>query len=221
MALNASDILAGALKAGDSMPEFTLSDARGETMALRSLLTSGPVVISFFRGDWCDYCAMELAALAAIHDQIHRLGSKLIAISPQAPDARCRRETAEVPFPLLFDREAKVARRCGITFTLAEELRPIYIAAGRKPPARGADNWLLPLPAIYVLDWTGEIVFSYLDTDYTSRFEPTDVLTVLTPLVHRMAQDQARRNSNTSSAGAPIPRSTRATRIKRSTKRTS
>jgi peroxiredoxin len=66
-------------------------------------------------------------------------GATLIAISPQAPEARIRCDAPEPPFPLLFDSEAKVARRCGIAFTLSEELRPIYTGAGRRLPSEGRD----------------------------------------------------------------------------------
>jgi len=88
MALRQSGILERALRAGERMPEFTLPDTRARAVALARLLLRGPVVVSFYRGDWCDYCAMELAALTAIHDQVKGLGATLIGISPQAPEAR-------------------------------------------------------------------------------------------------------------------------------------
>jgi peroxiredoxin len=42
---------------------------RGRRQALR-IRRSGFVVISFFRGDWCPFCMLELKALAAIHPEI-------------------------------------------------------------------------------------------------------------------------------------------------------
>lgn len=190
--LQATDIAARAIKAGMHMPEFKLPDERGQAVALRGLLLRGPIVVSFYRGDWCDYCVMELAALAAVYHEIRGLGSNLIAISPQAPEARLKREPVAPPFPLLFDAGARVARRCGIAFTLPEDVRPIYAGAGRKPPAEGPDNWRLPVPATFIVDWTGEVVFSFLDTDYTCRLEPTDILAVLASLARRMDRERPR-----------------------------
>jgi len=189
-ALADTGIVDRALKAGFSMPEFTLFDLSGQAVSLHSLLVRGPVVVSFYPGDWCDYCVMELAALAAIHDEVLQLGASLVAVSPQAPQTRPKSSVTEPPFPLLFDAEAKVARRCGIAFPLSEELRPIYTGAGRRPSSEGQDNWLLPLPATYIVDWTGEIVFSFLDTDYTSRLEPAEILAVLAPLARRTDREQ-------------------------------
>src|SRR4029450_1121585 len=84
MALHQTDILERALKAGERMPGFTLPDTQGRSVALAGLLVRGPVVVSFYRGDWCDYCAMELAALSAIYDQVKGVGATLIGISPHA-----------------------------------------------------------------------------------------------------------------------------------------
>lgn len=207
MALRQSDILERSLKAGNSMPEFALPDTRGHAVALAGLLLRGPVVVSFYRGDWCDYCAMELAALTAIHDRVNDLGAALIAISPQAPETRIRFHGAEPPFPLLFDAEAKVTRRCGIAFTLSDELREIYTGAGLRPSVDGRDDWLLPLPATYVVDWTGEIVLSYVDTDYTNRLEPCDIIMVLSHLARRTESGRLPRVRKAGSKDA-TPRST-------------
>jgi len=152
MDLDKSRILEKALKAGERMPGFTLPDTQGRAVSLAGLLLRGPVVVSFYRGDWCDYCAMELAALSTVHDQVKELGVSLIGISPQAPEARIRCDDPEPPFPLLFDAGAKVARRCRIAFALSDELRPIYTQAGYRPPRDVKDKWLLPLTATYVLD---------------------------------------------------------------------
>ena len=48
--LIASGIVEKALKAGNKAPAFTLPDVTGDDIALRDLLKSGPVVLSFYRG---------------------------------------------------------------------------------------------------------------------------------------------------------------------------
>jgi hypothetical protein len=53
-ALRQTDIVERALKAGEPMPGFTLPDTQGRAVALAGLLVRGPVVVSFYRGDWCD-----------------------------------------------------------------------------------------------------------------------------------------------------------------------
>jgi peroxiredoxin len=38
------------------LPDFLMTDTDGRLVALESLLGKGPLVISFNRGPWCDYC---------------------------------------------------------------------------------------------------------------------------------------------------------------------
>lgn len=128
MARHQSDILENALMAGERMPGFTLQDTQGQAVWLARLLLRGPVVVSFFRGDWCDYCAMELAALSADHDQVKALGASLVGISPQAPEARIRCVGPEPPFPLLFNAGAKLAQRCRIEVTFDRMMDDAIVA---------------------------------------------------------------------------------------------
>ncbi len=50
--LNNSGILDKVLKVGDPAPEFSLPDENGDPVELKGLLAQGPVVISFYRGQW-------------------------------------------------------------------------------------------------------------------------------------------------------------------------
>jgi len=50
--LKNSGILDKVLKVGESAPEFSLPDENGNLVALTGLLARGPVVISFYRGQW-------------------------------------------------------------------------------------------------------------------------------------------------------------------------
>lgn len=50
--LMSSDILEHIRKAGQQAPVFTLSDASGQPVSSKELLTRGPLVISFYRGIW-------------------------------------------------------------------------------------------------------------------------------------------------------------------------
>ena len=51
--VRSSGVLDHALKVNDSVPDFSLPDAFGHQISLKALLKKGPVVISFYRGEWC------------------------------------------------------------------------------------------------------------------------------------------------------------------------
>lgn len=50
--LKNSGILDKVLQAGESAPDFSLPDVNGNLVELKGLLAEGPVVISFYRGQW-------------------------------------------------------------------------------------------------------------------------------------------------------------------------
>jgi len=50
--LEASGIVGRALKAGIAAPEFSLADSAGDIFSLSDLRRHGPVVLTFFRGNW-------------------------------------------------------------------------------------------------------------------------------------------------------------------------
>lgn len=50
--LSKSNILKHAIRVGDRVADFTLSDASGKDVSLRELRHQGPVVISLYRGIW-------------------------------------------------------------------------------------------------------------------------------------------------------------------------
>ena len=116
--------------------------------------------------------------------EIHALGAQLVAISPELPDnSLSMTEKNAITFQILSDLGNTYARQCGLVYTLAEELRPLYENWGVDLPAANGDNTFeLPLPATYVVDRQSRIVLGFADADYTKRLEPAAVLDALQTL---------------------------------------
>jgi peroxiredoxin len=177
-------LIANAVRAGETAPPFRLQCGHGGFIDLSELRDRGPVVISFFRGDWCPFCVLELEALAHVHSDIERLGATLIALSPQARSKSSPLGgDGELPFPTLYDPGCKIALRYRIALTVPRQFRAAYLALGYPSPAKArSQSWVLPIPATYVLDGTGLIVLSYLDADHTTRLDPAEIVAALTHL---------------------------------------
>lgn len=173
-----------ALKKGNQAPAFSLPNAKEELVSSSELLKKGPLVLNFYRGGWCPYCDLELRAYQKILPEIEKLGAQLIAISPNLPDKSLSTgEKNSLDFGVLSDVENKVARKFGLVFTLAEELRPIYKQFGFDIPGdNGDDSYEIPIPATYVVDSNGAIILAYVDADYTKRLEPAEVIKTLKTL---------------------------------------
>lgn len=179
--LKVSGIENKALKEGDRAPDFSLPNHKGGEVSIGALLEKGPVVISFYRGEWCPYCNLEIKALQDALPEIVDLGASLVAISPQTPPhSQATAEKNALSFDVLSDHGNRVARQFGLVFTLAEELRPIYEQFGLDLPAyNGEDSFELPIPATYVIGAEGVILKAFVDANYTARLEPDEILKVL------------------------------------------
>jgi peroxiredoxin len=182
--LAASDILAGALRAGDAAPRFSLPSAAGTSIALDALLAEGPVVLAFYRGAWCPYCNLALRALQQHQPAIAARGARLVAVSPQVPDESLTLiEREQLEFEMLSDVGSDTAKQYGIAFDLTDELAALYDRLGFDlQRANGGHPRTLPLPATYVIDRDGMIRWAFVDTDYTTRAEPADILGALDAL---------------------------------------
>jgi peroxiredoxin len=172
--LATSGLVNQALQRGDRMPDFELPDATGKTVKSADLRKSGLLLVSFYRGEWCPYCNLELRALQEKHAAIATTGAKLVAISPQTPDySLTTQQKHDLKFPVLSDLGNKVARRFGLVFELDESLRPIYQAFGIDLKAHNGDeSFELPVPATYLIGRDGGVLESFVNTDYRSRLEP-------------------------------------------------
>ena len=172
-----------ALTVGQSAPDFTLPDAFGHEVSLHALLAKGPVVISFYRGEWCPFCNIELHALQEKLPRIEKLGATLVAISPEKPDhGIVLTQKNELTFPVLSDFNNTVARRFGIVFEVGRELRTFAKQTFHNDITlrNGEDSHELPVPATYVLDKGGIIRFAHVDADYmTGRADPETVIAAL------------------------------------------
>ncbi len=176
-----SGLIEKAVKTGDTMPDFDLSEVGGDYVRLGDLLQDGPVVISFYRGGWCPYCSLEMQALQRALPDIEQVGGHLIAIAPELPEqAGQTRDKGNLTFPLLHDRNNALARACGLVFTLPDMLRPVYEGFGIDlEESQGNDHFELPVPATLIVRPDGVVAFAFVDVDYTQRLEPASIIETL------------------------------------------
>ncbi len=170
-----------ALKKGDMAPSFVLPDENGTSVDSAELLKRGPLVVTFYRGVWCPYCNLDLEAIEAAAGKIRELGASLVVISPQtAANSRKAREKHNLSFPVLSDQGGRVADAFRIRFTLAPEIVPIYKGFGVDLEQVNSDpSWTLPMPARFLIDQSGKIIYAEVNPDYTHRPDPDEVIAAL------------------------------------------
>ena len=176
--LEVSGVYERVLKVGDKAPDFTLKNHEGKDVSLSALLEKGPVVLTWYRGGWCPYCNIALAALTEKNDEITELGATLIALTPELPDATAGSVKEQgLAFQVLTDKNHALADKFGLTFPLNEDTRKRYQEKFKLEERSGkeaADR--LPLPGTYVISQEGIITYAFADADYRRRAEPERIV---------------------------------------------
>ena len=163
---------------GETLPAFSMTDSEGNLVRLASLVAKGPLVISFNRGPWCDYCGLELRALARAYPDIVAAGGDVISIVPEtAHYERNLQKMREVPFRVLTDLDLAYALSLGLVFWLGEKLKEMYRGFGIDlTQFQGHGGWFLPIPATLVVGRDGRVKARFVDPDFRHRMNMEDIL---------------------------------------------
>lgn len=180
----ASGLAGHVLEPGQAAPGFTLPSATAEPVSLAHLLLQGPVVLVFYRGNWCPYCNVQLRAYQQLLPELAQHGATLVAISPQTPDLTVLTASEkELSFPVLSDVGNVVARQYGLAYKVgvevADALRSVGIDLGAH---NGTDDDELPLTATFIIGTDGLIKWSWAEANFKHRADPAEILAALAQL---------------------------------------
>ena len=179
--LKAHHLAENVLPAGAKAPPFELQDHDGKIVSSSGLLAKGRLVVCFIRGRWCPFCVGQMEAMNLILPQIEQAGAGLVAISPQTvKQSFFMHDQHKLRFPLLSDVGNKVARQFGLTYRVPPLQEAVYRRAFVNLPfTNGDESWELPIPATYILDRDGSVLYTSANEDYTERPEPADLVGAL------------------------------------------
>jgi len=174
-------LAANILAVGAKAPEFQLSDHDGKPVSSSDLLAKGRLVLCFIRGRWCPFCVGQMEAMNLAVPEIAQVGASLIAISPQTvKQSFFMHDQHKLRFPLLADAGNQVARKFALTYRVPELQEAVYRRAFVNLPfANGDESWELPIPATYILDRDGSVLYASANEDYTERPEPGEIIAAL------------------------------------------
>lgn len=162
--------------------DFKGKDQRDKDVSLKELRKKGNVVVLFYRGNWCPYCNRELKRFQDSLILIENKGAQLVAITPEAAegvDSTVAKTGAS--FPILYDQDMKIANAYHVAFKVDDRTLGRYKNAGidlLKNNSQTKEAYL-PVPAVYIVNKDGSVVFRYFDEDYKKRVWVKDILNAL------------------------------------------
>ncbi len=174
--LLAQDITAE-LPMGSPAPDFIATDQNGRELSLASLTQKGPVVILFYRGEWCPYCNKQLSEMQDSLALITGKGATVLAVTPETSEnvAKTVAKT-KTSFSIISDKGLKIMKAYQVAFAVDEATQKKYKGYGIDfEKANGENKAVLPVPAVYVINKEGKIAFSYFDTNYRKRLSVKEI----------------------------------------------
>lgn len=169
------------LTVGTIAPDIEAFDHQDQKIELDRLLESGPVVITFYRGEWCPHCNNYMMNLQDSLYLIKSYGATVIAITPESDmyiDETIGKTGAD--FSIIWDENHKIMDDYKVSFRLGGTKNAIYKIGGiNVSKASGSDHRILPVPATYIIGADGKIKGGFFNEDYTLRMPVKDILIIL------------------------------------------
>lgn len=163
------------LLVGQNAPNSQLQTVDGAPVSLKAFTMQKPTVLIFYRGGWCPYCNTQLAGLKDVEAPLGELGYQIVAISPETP-AQLQEQKLQTKFSvqLLADPELNTIRGFGIGFYVPDATRTKYKSNWdiNLNSDKATGKAVLPAPAVFILDTSGKILFSYVNPDIKTRLSP-------------------------------------------------
>jgi peroxiredoxin len=159
-------------------PDFKGKDQNGNDIRLKDLIKKGKVVLVFYRGEWCPYCNKYLQRLEDSLQLVKDKGATLIAITPEQPGSIAKTiEKTKAAFSILHDENLKIMKAYEVEFEVPENTLKRYRNGGIKlDEVNGKNGNYLPVPATYVIDKDGAVVYRFFNPDYKKRPSVKEIL---------------------------------------------
>lgn len=155
---------------GEKFPELILPSTSGVLVRLPHLRPGLRSVVAFLRGHWCPYCRAHGDALRETLDALAADNVRVTLITPEMAHFSSAFGADNPDLEILCDMDHGAATLCGLTTPAGPALVDYFKSDGIDLPRyHGNSDWLVPIPATFVLDEEGRVIARSVDTDFRTR----------------------------------------------------
>jgi peroxiredoxin len=160
---------------GEKIPNLSLKSPKNEDIKIADLFKDKKTVLIFYRGGWCPYCNLHLAAMSEAEKQILDLGYQIIAVSPDAPEnLKITQVKEKLNYTLLSDSKGELIKAVGIAYEAPEYYKSLV-----NKSSNGINSGYLPVPSVFVVNSDSSILFEYISPDIKHRITSELLVAVL------------------------------------------
>ncbi len=176
--LNRGDAAAQTLAPGAALPEVLRPNAEWQLVSSAELLDSGPLVVTFFRGDWRRFCILLLAALKKALPDVRDIGAALVAMTPGTGGRALRARRRQcLKYKMLAGVDNEAAMQFGVVVNPPASYLALLAENGINLAERhGNRAGFMPLPATFVVGSGGVARNAWIGPYVTRRVEPSGIV---------------------------------------------
>lgn len=171
LGIDTSDIPAG-LPIGTKAPLFEAKNTDGEIVNLGNIIAQNPVVLIFYRGEWCPVCSKYLAQLTDSLHQIKAAGAEVLFITPNTTaNATKTKAKYDNLLQVVPDSDGEIMKAYGVDFKVTEQYQKKIKRFLKADIAKSnnQEDAVLPVPATYIIGEKGIILWRHFDLNYKNR----------------------------------------------------
>lgn len=163
---------------GDTAPSFVTSDVKGNEFNLYKELENSKVVLIFYRGVWCPYCNQHVQELTKNIDEIQDAGGKVVLVTPDQPSfVKDMQKNSSEKITFISDNDNKIMDLYDVTFELNEMTSAKWNKQRENvKKTTGKEDYLLPIPATFVIGKDRVINWVHFVSDYKERSDINDII---------------------------------------------
>ncbi len=153
-----------AVSVGEIAPDFTLSDTAGGKFTLSEAVKEAPVVLVFYRGYWCPFCAHQLSDLRELLRKNDKVRMYAVSVDPAG-------KTIQMIKKIEADGKGKIA----YSFLSDPGAKTIDAYGLRDPRYKDQNVDGIPYPTVYVIGRDRKVAWSKLERDFKMRPTNTEI----------------------------------------------
>jgi peroxiredoxin len=160
------------LQIGTKAPDFTADTYDGKTIKLSHIAKNSPVVLFFYRGQWCPVCNKYLKRYADSLSLLISRGANVVAVTPETTTNIKKTKTKTgIDVHVVPDKKEIIMNKYNVAFRVTRDYQNM-IRKNLSVDIAANNNQIeavLPVPATYIIDKNRRIVARQFDIDYNNR----------------------------------------------------
>ena len=167
------------LEVGDIAPDVSFPADEDDKRYLPNVYKNQPVVIIFYRGYWCPACNKYLSELNSRVKEIEAKGAKVIAFTPETNENIVQtRKKSGLGIAVYSDTDGSIMKAFDVDYAVTEDYQnKIQEKLNTSiKETNNSETAVLPVPATFIINKEGKIVYKHFDPDYHNRASVDDIL---------------------------------------------